>query len=151
MSLASARLAGPFDREQVAAFLDAAVIPVRLSCITPSGWPLVLSLWFVRRGDELVCATQRSSSVVRALEQDARCAFEVASEQPPYRGVRGRARVSIEADHGLATLKELLIRYLGGTDGALARGLLARTTPEVALRLDPVDLSSWDYSARMAR
>jgi len=27
---------------------------------------VAVSLWFVRRGDELVCATQRSGSLVRA-------------------------------------------------------------------------------------
>ena len=149
MALSAARVSGSFDREQVAAFLDESVIPLRLACVAPSGWPLVVSLWFVRRGDELVCATQRSSSLVRALEHDQRCAFEVAGEKPPYRGVRGRARVAIELDEGLAALAELLTRYVGGTDGAFAQRLLGRTTPEVVLRLDPVEVSSWDYSHRM--
>jgi len=150
MALSAARVSGSFDREQVAAFLDEAVIPLRLACVAPSGWPLVVSLWFVRRGDELVCATQRSSSLVRALEHDQRCAFEVAGETPPYRGVRGRARVAIDPDDGLATLAELLTRYVGGTEGAFAQRLLGRTTPEVVLRLDPMEVSSWDYSRRMA-
>jgi nitroimidazol reductase NimA-like FMN-containing flavoprotein (pyridoxamine 5'-phosphate oxidase superfamily) len=142
-------MSGSFGRDEVAAFLDDAVIPLRLACVAPSGWPVVVSLWFARRGDELVCATQRSSSLVRALEHDLRCAFEVAGEEPPYRGVRGRARVTIEPDEGLATLSELVARYLGGTDGAFARRLLGRTAPEVVLRLDPTEISSWDYSRRM--
>jgi len=142
-------MSGPFGRDEVAAFLDDALIPLRLACVAPSGWPLVVSLWFARHGDELVCATQRSSSLVRALEHDLRCAFEVAGEEPPYRGVRGRARVTIEPDEELATLSELLARYLGGTDGPFARRLLGRTAPEVVLRLDPTEISSWDYSRRM--
>lgn len=149
MPFSTARLSGPFDRGQIASFLQATVIPLRLGCVAPSGWPLVVSLWFAQRGDELVCATQASSSLVRALEHDPRCAFEVAGESPPYRGIRGRARVSIEPDHGLATLAELLTRYLGAMDGAFAQRLLARTTPEVVLRLDPVEVSSWDYARRM--
>ena len=120
-------MSGPFDRDEVAVFLDDAVIPLRLACVAPSGWPLIVSLWFARRGDELVCATQASSSLVRALERELRCAFEVAGQEPPYRGVRGRARVTIEPDEGLATLSELVTRYLGGTDGAFARRLLGRT------------------------
>lgn len=149
MPLSTARLTGPLDHEQVAELLDTSVIPLRLACVAPSGWPVVVSLWFARRGEELVCATQRSSSVVRLLEHDPRCGFEVAGERPPYRGVRGRARVAIEPDEGLATLSELLTRYLGGTDGAFAQRLLARATPEVVLRLDPVELSGWDYTRRM--
>lgn len=149
MPLSTARVSGPFDRDRVAAFLDESVIPLRLACMAPSGWPLVVSLWFALRGDELVCATQRSSALVRALEREPRCAFEVAGETPPYRGVRGRAQVTIEPDQGLATLSTLLTRYVGGTEGAFAQRLLARTTPEVVLRLDLVEVSSWDYSRRM--
>jgi len=147
--LSTARISGPLDRDGVAAFLDGALIPLRLACVAPSGWPIVVSLWFARRGDELVCATQRSSSLVRALEHEPRCAFEIAGERPPYRGVRGRAHVAIESDEGLATLAELVSRYLGGTEGSFARWLLGRTSPEVVLRLDPVEVSSWDYSRRM--
>jgi nitroimidazol reductase NimA-like FMN-containing flavoprotein (pyridoxamine 5'-phosphate oxidase superfamily) len=149
MPFAHARISGPLDRDGIALFLDESLIPVRLACVAPSGWPIVVSLWFARRGDELVCATQRSSSLVRALEHEPRCAFEVAGERPPYRGGRGRARVTIEPDEGLATLAELVSRYLGGTEGSFARWLLGRTSPEVVLRLDPVEISSWDYSRRM--
>jgi len=150
MSLSTAPIRGPFDRDAVLRFLDASVIPVRLACVARSGWPLVVSLWFAREDDELVCATQRSSSLVRALEESPRCAFEVAGEQPPYRGVRGRAHVRIEPDDDLATLTALVLRYQGSTDGALARRLLGRTTPEVRLCLDPAELTSWDYTRRMS-
>jgi hypothetical protein len=57
--------------------------------------------------------------------------------------------VTIEPDEELATLSELLVRYLGGTDGAFARRLLGRTAPEVVLRLDPIEITSWDYARRM--
>ncbi|MGL6280451.1 MAG: pyridoxamine 5'-phosphate oxidase family protein, partial [Gaiella sp.] len=130
MPLSTSRLTGPFDRGQVVDLLDASAIPLRLACVAPSGWPIVVSLWFARRGEELVCATQRSSSLVRALEHESRCAFEVAGEEPPYRGVRGRARAAIEPDEDLATLRMLLTRYLGGVESAFAQRLLARTTPE---------------------
>lgn len=150
MPLSTAKLSGPWDAAGVAEFLDAAVIPIRLATVSPSGWPTVLSLWFVRSDDVLLCATQRSASVVQALEASGRCAFEVAGEKMPYHGVRGRAEVTVAPDEGLETLKALVHRYLGSADGGFARWLLARTSPEVVLRLDPVKLSSWDYRSRMA-
>jgi nitroimidazol reductase NimA-like FMN-containing flavoprotein (pyridoxamine 5'-phosphate oxidase superfamily) len=149
MALDDARLAGPLDRTQVAAFLDESVIPLRLGAMAPSGWPIVVSLWFARDGDEIVCATQASSPLVAALERETRCAFEVAGCSPPYRGVRGRARVSVAPDDDLGTLRRLVERYLGAADGRFASWLLGRTTPEVVLRLDPVEVSSWDYRGRM--
>lgn len=149
MGLDNARLSGPFDRDAVVDHLDESIIPLRLAAVAPSGWPVVVSLWFGRDGDTLVCATQASSPLVSALEQEQRCAFEVAGCTPPYHGVRGRARVTIEPDTDLATLRRLVERYLGTTDGRFAAWLLGRTSPEVVLRLDPVAISSWDYRTRM--
>ena len=150
MALTTARARGPFGAEQVKAFLDASVIPIRVAVVARSGWPVVVSLWFARDGEELVCATRASSPIVAALAHDDRCAFEVAGCEPPYCGVRGRAKVTVEPDEELRTLRRLVERYLGSTDGTFAAWLLGRTTPEVVLRLDPVDVSSWDYSERMA-
>jgi nitroimidazol reductase NimA-like FMN-containing flavoprotein (pyridoxamine 5'-phosphate oxidase superfamily) len=149
MSLQTARLTGPLDREQVAAFLDESVIPLRLAVVARSGWPVVVSLWFARDGDAILCATQQSSPLVTALAAEPRCAFEVAGCEPPYRGVRGRARVTVQPDLDLVILRRLVERYLGDAEGRFASWLLGRTTPEVMLRLEPVEVSSWDYRSRM--
>lgn len=151
MPLVTARARGPLSVEDVKKFLDASVIPVRLAAVAPSGWPVVVSLWFARSGEELLCATPATSSIVATLERERRCAFEVAGCEPPYRGVRGRATVTVEPDADLQVLQRLVERYLGSADGAFATWLLGRKSPEVVLRLDPVELSSWDYRARMTR
>ena len=120
-----------------------------LAAVAPSGWPVILSLWFLRDGDSLVCATQQSASIVATLAAERRCAFEVSVNDPPYRGVRGRATVSLEPDADLATLRRLVERYLGSADGTFASWLLGRDTPEVAIRLSPTQIASWDYRRRM--
>jgi hypothetical protein len=43
----------------------------------------------------------------------------------------------------------LLDRYLGGRDSPLARRLLADAADEVAIRVMPTWLASWDYTERM--
>jgi hypothetical protein len=145
-----ARVRGPWSDAEVASFLRAAVIPLRLAATTPTGWPLVLSLWFFLDGAELVCATQRDAGIVRALEGDPRCAFEIAGERPPYRGVRGRGPVRLETDGAREALDALIERYLGTTDSSLAEWLRSRADTEVRLRITPVELSSWDYTRRMS-
>jgi hypothetical protein len=47
-------------------------------------------------------------------------------------------------------LRRLIARYLGRDDVPLARWLLERPGDEVALRIVPRRLVSWDYGARMA-
>jgi nitroimidazol reductase NimA-like FMN-containing flavoprotein (pyridoxamine 5'-phosphate oxidase superfamily) len=133
----------------VAAYLDSLRIPIRLACVTPSGWPRVLSLWYLRDGDTLCCATARTAQVVSYLRQEARCAFEIAADTPPYCGVRGQAMATVDDARGEEVLLRLLDRYLGGYDSSLARWLLARRHQEVALVLAPVSLSTWNYSPRM--
>jgi hypothetical protein len=130
-------------------FLEDAVIPVRLAAVMPSQWPVIVSLWFVPLEGSLWCATQGTAKIVEYLKSDPRCAFEVAPEEPPYRGVRGRATATLHPVRGEEVLKILLRRYLGGIDSPLARTLLAKSATEVAVEIRPASVTSWDYRARM--
>jgi hypothetical protein len=141
---------GPWSPAQVTAFLRGSVIPVRIGVDAGPGGPLVVSVWFLPEGLELVGATRPTSTLVRHLERRPECGFEVAGDAPPYRGVRGRARVELDHAAGAATLDRLLERYLGGVDNPLGDRLRAHAADEVAFRLRPVSLTTWDYRDRMA-
>lgn len=130
-------------------FLDSVRIPVRLACKTASGWPIVVSLWFVHQDGKLYCATQKSARVVSYLQHDHRVGFEIAEDRPPYCGVRGQAVAAVDETIGREILERLLQRYLGGTDNPLAQKLMAKADREVAIVLDPVQVFSWDFSTRM--
>lgn len=143
------RQRGPWDTAQTAAFLDGALIPLRLSVVTGSGWPAVASLWFLPRDGALWCATTADSHVARTLRDNPRCAFEVAPERPPYHGVRGQALAEVLPD-GKPLLAELLDRYGARAGHPFPEWLLARDVEEVRLRLVPQRLTAWDYRTRMA-
>lgn len=151
MGLGDASLRGPWSRDEALGFLDGAVIPLRLALRDPEGWPRLTSLWFVPRAGEIVCATQAGSRLARHVAAAPECAFEVSGDAPPYHGVRGRARALVDPGLGAEVLRALIQRYLGGLDTPFARWLLSRAATEVAVRLDPVTLETWDYRARMSR
>jgi hypothetical protein len=130
-------------------YLQVIKIPLRLSCVDEDGWPVVLSLWFLYEDGTFYCATPERARVVGYLRREPRCAFEVAADLPPYCGVRGRAVATIDQGTGWQVLEQLLVRYLGGTDNPLARTLLNRDEPEVAIRLEPQSFHSWNFSQRM--
>lgn len=130
-------------------FLETISIPVRLACKTGSGWPMVLSLWFIYHDGALYCATRRGARVVSYLLKNPDCAFEIAADQPPYCGIRGQAVASIEEQRGIEILDLLLAKYLGGRDSSLAQQLIKNSADEVAICLDPVRIFTWDFSERM--
>jgi len=143
-------LRGPFAPREVDAFLDAAVIPMRLAAVGPTGWPLIVSLWFLRHGDEILAATRPSSTLVAFLTQEPKCGFEIAGDEPPYKGVRGRAEVIVDDHAGGPVLEMLLTKYLGGTSSLLAKKLMGNAADEVCLRLQPRSIISWDFTRRMS-
>jgi nitroimidazol reductase NimA-like FMN-containing flavoprotein (pyridoxamine 5'-phosphate oxidase superfamily) len=130
-------------------FLNAVKIPLRLACTAGSGWPLVISLWYQYKDGSIYCATQKSAKIVSHLQNNPRCAFEIAEDRPPYCGVRGRAIASIDDQNGAEILSQLLERYLGGTDSRLAQTLLSKSQNEVAIVLKPSKIFTWDFSNRM--
>jgi hypothetical protein len=124
-------------------------IPLRLSCNDLNGRPAILSLWYEYRNRHLYCATQLSAKVVQYLRNDPRCAFEISVNEPPYVGLRGQGRITLDEDQGEKVLESLIIRYLGSLEVPLAKKLLAKSDHEVALVIEPIWWSSWDFSARM--
>jgi len=130
-------------------YLQSLKIPIRLSCTTESGWPMVVSLWYLYREDILMCATQQSSRVVAYLKENPRCGFEIAEDRMPYCGIRGQALASFDQAIGASVLEELLYRYLGNIKNSLAQNLLSKAETEVAIVLKPVQIFTWDFSDRM--
>ncbi|MFX0092313.1 MAG: pyridoxamine 5'-phosphate oxidase family protein [Candidatus Hodarchaeota archaeon] len=137
------------DKNQIQTYLQEMKIPIRLACTLKNGWPIVLSLWYIYLEGKVYLATQKSAKVVSYLKSNPRCGFEVASDQPPYRGVRGIGTAKINEENGLEVLKKLLKRYLGGTDSPLAKKLLSRKSPEVAIEIEPTSFFTWDFTKRM--
>ena len=134
---------------EMQSFMQQTIIPLRLACVTESGWPLTPSLWYVSLDGAIYCATQQSARVVRYLQNEPRCGFEIASDLPPYCGMRGQAKAVIEPEKGAAVLETLLLRYLNSTDNDLARGLLSKKDKEVAIRIEPVNITTWNFKDRM--
>ena len=137
-----------WSEDEIAAYFLRTPTPLRLA-VMHKGAPMICSLWYLYDQGQLWCATQADALVVRALQADLACGFEVANNQPPYCGVRGQGQVEVHEHGGLAMLERLILRYLGRTDTSFAQWLLNREEPEVALAIRPSWITAWDYSGRM--
>ena len=130
--------------------LLSATLPRRISVRTRRG-PLIVPLWFFWDGERFWCASQVDAKVVAALRDTSRCAFDLSTNDMPYRGIRGRGDVRLQPELGGITLDRLIDRYQVDRNGNLAKWLLSRRATEVAIEITPTWQTGWDYSERMAQ
>jgi len=124
-------------------------IPLRVSVQTAKG-PLIVPLWFDWDGARFWCASQSDAAIVRALERTPVCAFDLSTNDMPYRGLRGRGNARCRPERGVAVLERLIDRYVRNRQTPLAAWLLSRGANEVAIEITPTWQTTWDYSARMS-
>jgi len=140
-----------WDLDGILAYLRTQVSPVRLA-VNDGDFPLICSLWFEldENSQQLICASHKSSVLVKKLQTDNRCAFEIATNEPPYKGVRGVGQVELTQINVKEILPRLAERYLGSSNPKLVSWLNSRHKDEYLLRVTPLRISSWDYSSRMS-
>lgn len=143
-------LKGPWSQGDIEDFLEQCHYPVRLACVGADGYPRVVSVWFHYAGGRMYCVSHRSSGLIRMLRNSGRVGFEVAPNEPPYRGVRGQGDATVSEEGGGDVLVGLLEHYLGGVDSQLASWLLSRSEDELLITITPTRWFSWDYTERMA-
>ena len=133
---------------EIAAFLGDTQIPLRIAVVDGDA-PLICSVWFAYSNGNLICVSHQDSRLAQLLTKAGRCGFEVAPNQPPYHGVRGKARVTVSAADAESQLRKLIEHYLGDTNQKLANWLLGRADDEKVFVLTPTWITSWDYRNRM--
>jgi len=139
---------GSWSGAEIETFLSETRIPLRLSFAGKSGL-LIVPVWFEYQAGRFWSCSPNDSLLVTALRDNSAVAFDVSTNDLPYRGVRGRgsARCTTAADN--QALERLLQRYLAGTDNPLAQWLLNRTVAEAVIEIEITWLTSWDFSDRM--
>ena len=137
-----------WNQQELRDFLVSSKIPIRISVLDDE-YPLICSVWFECLDEKLVIVSHEDSKLAKTLLRQRKCGFEIATNDPPYKGVRGKADVVAEAEGSEDTLRRVIQRYLGGTNQKLASWLLSRVEHEVKFTLHPTWVTSWDYGERM--
>ncbi len=141
-------LKGRWSENQIEEFLDEIKVPIRIACNTKHGLWMV-SLWFIYRDGNIYCASSKDSDIVSFLRDYPDIAFEISTNNPPYRGVRGRGKVELEEDPDKELLKELFNRYIENKDIPLKNYLFSDDREEININIEPSVLYSWDFTERM--
>ena len=81
--------------------------------------------------------------------KQSHCGFEIATDKPPYKGVRGEGTVEILDDKDSDMLEILIDKYLGKKESTLSKFLRNNSKTEVSLEITPRKFFYYDYSKRM--
>lgn len=140
---------GAWTADETESFLQGMTLPIRIATRRSDGslWPV--AVWYRYRDGVFECATHATADLVSILRNDPTVGVDVSTNEIPYRGIRGTGTATLSRDQAEEVLRDLVQRYLGGTDSSLAERLLSDDRDEVLIRIDPVEIYSWDYSARM--
>jgi PPOX class probable F420-dependent enzyme len=136
------------DQAEIAAFLKERRVVICASN-GQRGWPHLMPLWYVLRGDDIWAWTYAKSQKVRNLERDGRATLQVEAggEYQELRGVMIEARTEIHRDTELvASLgAELVERYGHGVGTEAMDVIRAQAAKRVALRFIAERTASWDH------
>jgi PPOX class probable F420-dependent enzyme len=135
--------------EELQGFLDEQRI-VTLATVGPRGWPHLMPLWYVVRGDGLWAWTYAKSQKVRNLERDPRCTLQVETGEA-YEELRGamfeaEAIVHRELETVAALGTEIAVRYGGGDLTAeVEASMRAQAAKRVGLSFRVERTVTWDH------
>ena len=124
-------------------------IPIRIGFIKSNGYPSIISLWYIDIDGKIYCATEKTAKIIQYLETNPSCGFEIASDQPPYKGSRGEGIVKIIPSKGPEILNLLIKKYLGEKESTLSKFLRGHSQNEIAIEITPTKIFHYDYSKRM--
>ena len=76
-------------------FLDEPGHLLRIGTIDADGYPSVLPIWFIRRGDDIMFTPRGPSAFLQDIRRDPRVGLSIDEDPLPYRKVtiRGTARI----------------------------------------------------------
>lgn len=140
-----------WSKEQIFNYLDQTTTPMRISCHDDDGHPIICSLWFFHQDGILWAASHQKSHIIRRLIKNPNVGFEIATNDYPYHGVRGKANITLIRDAEVNILGKVIDKYLQGSNTKLANWLLSRQDEEYAIKITPISINSWDFSERMEK
>ena len=137
------------SENEIAAYLNKSVLPCRIASVDKNGFPQVTSMWFLYDEKYLYLSARSKSLICSRIKRDNKIGFEIAGDNPPYSGVRGKGRATLLDAVSEPVLEKLINKYLGSTDTPLAKWLLSKPDSETTIKIAPEWITSWDYSNRM--
>ena len=124
-------------------FLDSK-LNMQIASIDEEGYPMIQPIWFVydKESGKIYTATQKTTKKVHnILRNPDKIYFSIDNENYHYKGVKGRAVVTISEDKqkNLPIMERINMKYLGTLEHPLTKLLMENTRNgiEVVIEITP--------------
>jgi PPOX class probable F420-dependent enzyme len=136
--------------DEMAAFLDDGR-DLQVASVNADGTPHLVTMWYLRDGDDLLFWTYAKSQKVVNVRRDPRATVLVATgekyEELKGVSITGSVTVVDDLDAVLAFGEKVYEKYWGPIDNDLVReGVRTMGAKRVVVRVTPVKTTSWDHS-----
>jgi uncharacterized pyridoxamine 5'-phosphate oxidase family protein len=139
-----------WNTAQIEDFLHAQKTPMRIAVLDHDEFPMICSVWHQYHDEKIYAVAHKNSKLIKKLKAHPQCAFEIAPNEPPYKGVRGQAISVVSTFDSEDTLNQLLKKFLGEGYKDLQNFLQARSDDERVIELRLEKVTAWDFSKRMS-
>ena len=124
---------------------------LQVASINADGTPHLVTMWYLREGDDLLFWTYAKSQKVVNVRRDPRATVLVATgekyEELKGVSITGSTTVVDDLDEVLAFGEQVYEKYWGPIDNDLVReGVRTMGAKRVVIRVTPVKTTSWDHS-----
>jgi PPOX class probable F420-dependent enzyme len=136
--------------DEMHAFLDEGR-DLQVASINADGTPHLVTMWYLRDGEDLLFWTYAKSQKVVNVRRDPRATVLVATgekyEELKGVSINGSTSVIDDLDEVLAFGERVYEKYWGPIDNDLVReGVRMMGAKRVVIRVTPVKTTSWDHS-----
>ena len=124
---------------------------LQVASINADGTPHLVTMWYLRDGEDLLFWTYAKSQKVVNVRRDPRATVLVATgekyEELKGVSITGSVTVVDDLDAVLAFGEQVYEKYWGPIDNDLVReGVRTMGAKRVVIRVTPVKTTSWDHS-----
>jgi len=124
---------------------------LQVASINADGTPHLVTMWYLRDGEDLLFWTYAKSQKVVNVRRDPRATVLVATgekyEELKGVSITGSTTVVDDLDEVLAFGEKVYEKYWGPIDNDLVReGVRTMGAKRVVIRVTPVKTTSWDHS-----
>jgi general stress protein 26 len=140
------------NEQEIKDFLTNSKLNVHLGTVDEKNEPNIHPIWyyFDSLSNKLYVETYKESKKFSNIKKNNTVYFCIDEPNPPYKGVRGKGKVTIHEDinFNISIAEKIMVKYFGDLENPWAKQLLSfiKNGDSVMLEISPEYYSTWDYS-----